>query len=454
MESAGSNPQALDAKWYERFAPLTSFLFLGPLMGKDEHRAEQKTKFLSGELENPTLDYSNVDLADIDRRERELLNLKKEIIADPETQEIVKQVYRWRINESIAELRMLRAAAKGETRRFQLYNNFVFGKPSPEIFAYSLNEMHANLDAYLTSENPEVQKVARELLKLLPQKMPQNTVQPISLPDAETVTQAQSVTREQLGSIINIPVQGGKFDIEGIRRVFTYALEKLGAEGWTTVPDTSGKSWMSTEQPTKEVRIPKTFQLTAQRLEQLLLHEVGTHVVRRLRGERSKLMLLGLGLDRHEKGEEGLGVMREQIVKGKVEEFAHLERHLAISLAVGLDEKPRNFREVFEIMYRHYLLPELAKGKKDRAEINESAKNKAWNLCLRIFRGTPCSERGICFTKDMVYREGNIGMWDVIREKPDEMMRFNVGKYDPANPRHLWVLDQLGITDEDLTNLE
>ena len=43
-------------------------------------------------------------------------------------------------------------------------------------------------------------------------------------------------------------------------------------------------------------------------------------------------------------------------------------------------------------------------------------------------------------------------MWQVIRENPDEMLRFSVGKYDPANPRHIWILDTLGITEEDLKN--
>lgn len=29
-----------------------------------------------------------------------------------------------------------------------------------------------------------------------------------------------------------------------------------------------------------------------------------------------------------------------------------------------------------------------------------------------------------------------------------------VGKYDPTNPCHIWILDQLGITDGDLERLK
>jgi hypothetical protein len=56
-------------------------------------------------------------------------------------------------------------------------------------------------------------------------------------------------------------------------------------------------------------------------------------------------------------------------------------------------------------------------------------------------------------TRDIVYREGNIGVWRVVKNNPEEERRFSVGKYDPANPRHIWILEQLGISDEDLDNL-
>jgi hypothetical protein len=47
-----------------------------------------------------------------------------------------------------------------------------------------------------------------------------------------------------------------------------------------------------------------------------------------------------------------------------------------------------------------------------------------------------------------------MGIWDIIRQNPDEMIRFNIGKYDPRKFRHFLVLHLLGITDEDLDLLE
>jgi hypothetical protein len=61
--------------------------------------------------------------------------------------------------------------------------------------------------------------------------------------------------------------------------------------------------------------------------------------------------------------------------------------------------------------------------------------------------------RGVCCTKDIVYREGNIGVWDVLGKNPQELVRLSVGKYDPANSRHVYMLEALGIADQDLADL-
>jgi hypothetical protein len=73
---------------------------------------------------------------------------------------------------------------------------------------------------------------------------------------------------------------------------------------------------------------------------------------------------------------------------------------------------------------------------------------------VRTFRGSDCKTAGACFTKDIIYREGNMGVWDLVKTNPEEMKQFNIGKYDPTNKRHMWVLAKLGITDSDLASLK
>jgi hypothetical protein len=126
---------------------------------------------------------------------------------------------------------------------------------------------------------------------------------------------------------------------------------------------------------------------------------------------------------------------------------------LSISLALGLDGRPRDFRGVYEIMEKLHYFENIVEGKAPDEALTK-AQTKAWAGTLRTFRGTDCSTPGVCFTKDIIYREGNISVWDIVKAKPEEMLRFSIGKYDPANSRHIAVLEQLGITDADLQQLQ
>ena len=275
---------------------------------------------------------------------------------------------------------------------------------------------------------------------------------PIVPPQPETVATAQAITLEQLGALIKITDIPAQASAEQIKVMFEQALITLQADGWKVILATDSKSAISVNQEKQEVIVPSSRILSSDKLKQLVAHEIGTHVARRVNGERSRLMLLGLGLDRY-LDDEGVATMREQAIAGKAEDFSGLEGHLAVSLATDTgDGTPRNFREVYTIMERYFIFRALQEGKSQTVATSE-AKTKAWNRCVRTFRGTPASIRGTCLTKDIFYREGNIGVWDVVKENPQEMLRFNVGKYNPANPRHLMVLEQIGITNADLATL-
>ena len=225
-------------------------------------------------------------------------------------------------------------------------------------------------------------------------------------------------------------------------------LIKHQIAGWQVIVEKEGTG-IHVSQERKAVIIPESRGLKHSALFALMEHELGTHIARREKGERSKLKLLGLGLDRYLKGEEGIATYRQQGVKG-TDDFAGLGYHFAISLALGVDGKKRNFRGVFGILKDYYFI----NSKKEKTTAITDAQNEAWNNCVRIFRGTTCKNPGACFTKDIVYREGNIGIWKVIKENPEEERRFSIGKYDPANLRHIWILEQLGITNKDLEDLE
>jgi hypothetical protein len=441
---------AYDEHLYGAFLENGSLQAYEYLSGDRDFRNEQKRQFLAGEISNPQLDYPDINPEMIDKTESALLSMKQDIISN-EQNEVVRQAYRWRLNEKIAEIRMLKSTAANDMRRFKRYSEFIYGKPSTDVFAYTVNSIISEANQFTDSDNSDTSRAAIDLLQSLP-VMDQPEIP--ELPNAETIGFAHKQTEKELGDLIDIPSEATKLDASQIQEAFETALSRTGDNGWRVeIDEKSSKTAVSVDQEQMQVNIPQSRTVTRAKLAGLIVHEIGTHVARRTNGERSSLKLLGLGLDRYETGEEGIATMREQALANKMDDFRGIDGLLAIGLSLGLDGQPRDFRQVYTVLEKYYLFKNL-KSKKDLLEAHEKAQTSAWNHSIRTFRGTDCKTPGVCFTKDIVYRNGNIGIWDVVRNNPEEMLRFNIGKYDPTNSRHLWILEQLGITDQDLTELE
>ncbi len=162
-EEMGIKPkEQLDTQWYERFEKFGAFQAYEYLDGDKKIREEQKNKFLSGEIENPALDYPKIDLEKLITIENELIQLKVDI-KDQEMNEVVKQAYIWRINEKIAETRMLTSAGKGDMKWFQRWSKFVYGSPSPEVFAYTIQSLRESISTSLSSNNEQIVRIVEEL---------------------------------------------------------------------------------------------------------------------------------------------------------------------------------------------------------------------------------------------------------------------------------------------------
>lgn len=444
-------PQAYDEHLYDYFVELASLSAYDYLNGDPVFRKKQKELFLSGDIQNPELDYPFIDLVQLSQVESDLLSMKQNIVSN-EQNEVVKQAYRWRLNEKIAKVRMLKTVANGDMNRFQRYCNFIYGEPSQDVFQYTINSIRAKALEFVDSENETISSVASDLLKLLPE-LPNPIIS--ELPDETTVDYAHIQTGIEFGNLINFDCNETKLDAYKIQKAFKTALQEIDdQDSWhILIDDKTSSTAVSVNQKEMQINIPESREVDSAQLTALIVHEIGTHLARRINGERSRLKLLGLGLDRYESGDEGVATMREQAIAKKAEDFSGLAGYLAIGLAQGLDGQPRNFRQVYEILENYYLFNNLI-SEEEVGEARIKAQNTAWNRSVRTFRGTNCKTPGVCFTKDIIYRQGNIGVWDVIRSNPDEIIHFNIGKYDPSNTRHLWILAQLGITEQDLTYLE
>lgn len=426
--------EKLDARWYGRFEAV-NFEDYEKLTGNKSVREKAKADFLSGEIENPTLDYPELESFDLDEREAELLSLKEDVL-ELEQNEAVKKIYRTKINELLATLRMLRATKNGDDRKFSRYADFIYGKPEAEDVGYVIEHVKELIAINEESEDQEKREAAQRLGAIF---------------SGIVLKSGEGVDKSILPDGQDIP---GKLEsVDEAVLVLEDALREIGADDWRVVVDTeTGISNFSVSQEHKIVRVPSEEKLLARniskkKLKGLLEHEIKTHVARRSNGERSKLQLLGLGLDRYLKAEEGIATYAEQQVTG-ASDFAGIPRFLSIALAKGVNGQPLDFRQTHKLMTDYRL---LSSPKKDVTL--EHATATAYNDCVRIFRGTTCDTPGAVYPKDMSYF-GNRAIWTLVSENSDVVETFKVGKYDPNNSEHVALLTQLGILDGDLERLE
>jgi len=330
---------------------------------------------------------------------------------------------------------MLRATKNGDDRKFSRYADFVYGKPDESDVSYVVKHVQDLVEVNLGSEIGAKKDAAARLKSMF---------ENLSTDIDEGVD--KSVLPE--GEVIEGKLSG----VEEAVTVFEEGLVELGAEDWTVVVDSKkGITSFSANQEHKQIPVPSEEALATRAISRkefmgIVKHEL-MHVERRVNGERSSLQLLGLGLDRYLRGEEGVTTYVEQLVTG-AKDFAGIPRYLSIALAKGLGGKKRDFRQTYEIMKDYRL---LTASEKDIAE--EKFLTTAYNDCIRIFRGTSCSTPGAVYPKDMAYF-GNRDIWTLVSKNSDVVHQFSIGKYDPNNSEHIALLTQLGILDEDLDYLE
>jgi len=145
----------------------------------------------------------------------------------------------------------------------------------------------------------------------------------------------------------------------------------------------------------------------ASRVEALIQHEVGTHVLTYHNGRSQRFRQLYSGLAGYEELQEGMAVMAEYLVGGL--SLPRLRLLAARVIAVRRLTDGASFVETFRELDRHY-------------EFNQAT---AFNITMRIYRGGG-------LTKDAVYLRGLIRFHDYLRTG-GELEPLFVGKISAEN---------------------
>ena len=127
--------------------------------------------------------------------------------------------------------------------------------------------------------------------------------------------------------------------------------------------------------------IPETAAVRADRVEPLLHHEIGTHVVTYQNGARQPLTLLTVGLPGYDETQEGLAVLAEYLTGGL--DPRRLRVLAARVVAIGKMLDGAGFLQIFESLRNEHQIPVRT----------------AWSIAIRVALGGGC-------VKDAIYLRG------------------------------------------------
>jgi uncharacterized protein (TIGR02421 family) len=137
--------------------------------------------------------------------------------------------------------------------------------------------------------------------------------------------------------------------------------------------------------------IPAAATFRADRVEPLLHHEIGTHVVTYLNGARQPLTLLTIGLPGYDETQEGLAVLAEYLTGGL--DPRRLRVLAARVVAVGQMLGGAGFLETFESLRSEHHVPPRT----------------AWSITIRVFVGGGS-------VKDAIYLRGITRILEALAE--------------------------------------
>ncbi len=343
-------------------------------------------------------------------------------------------------------------------------NAELFGSPDEQFFGARLGALRQKAMIIAEAEGAQAD-IARELLH-----MTGEVATPTEQSPQEIELSAEQMARFRGDLFAVLPAlseqmvedKGQTYSAAEAVPYFQSMLDALGMdeEGWIA-RNIPGKS-ASTSADKKQIGIGEARQsFTASGINATRIHEVVFHGYRMYSASRNADAGRQTAAPGSLAFEEGLAVMYEQILNGKLR-IAGEQYHLALGLWIGLDKKTaptdqpespddlphdrhvklsendqglRTFREVYEIMWRRSIVDSAAKGEPIDDEKIQKAKDAAYQICLRTDRG------GAPDMRDLSYSIGAIKAlkWlNSIVDLPDEERRKKLrwvlsARFDPTD---------------------
>lgn len=415
-------PSTIDSKWFKKLKAIRGLIDLPYLSGDPDHAIAEKERFLKGEIDSVFFYYPALNDLNVVQAKDDVLYLIGEIEKE-EKNELVRRAYVDKLKEKLLFVDLLSAMKERDDMAVADLSEKLYGSLSSEQLSSALFNLHENIaNALEHDDSPARRENANIFFSVLDSfSVPiQRGLDFLSFP---LLTKPEELTLSDKDIVFR----------------FNQALSERSLHDWKSV-SAAGKSGIVVDHRSKTIFVPETRKLSERRMKGLIAHEIDTHIMRRENAKKSPLRLLISGLAGYIQIEEGLATYNQRVVEKRGSNGG--SRDVAFALARGRFTQASSFREVFEIM-RHYFL--ALSPFSDSATAEEYANEKAFSHTIRTFRGTSGETLGAAYARDLLYHGGLLKIQHVLKEHPEEEKRFMVGKYNPADETHRWILDELGL---------
>lgn len=402
-------------------------------MFNPSNRKEEEEGFLSGKVRNPQFVYDKLNSADFDKAIEKIRELGDKILNHPSLPPSHRGIYEEFIADYSKKTTLLNYAqqynnAKSEEEKKAAAEKYrhldieSYGEPDEDTYRSLLGgKLNAIYSKKLTGKADELRK---ELFGMVNFK-PGMDIPERFRPSDETVEWMHSAAESLYGGMLShIPNEQEEFDPYELQKIFTDIIEEEfnndskgyagAAEGWTvSVEKATSVNVKSSE---KRIVIPDNGMMRSRKkVENLVVHEIGVHMLRSITGGETDMLPLRSGLSDYYDAEEGLGVVMEQALSGKFAERG-VDHYITAGLAY-YDEK--DFRGAFEVKWRLSLLDSVRDGDEINDGQMEKAKKTAFSQTLRSFRGT----NDLPLFKDLSYYNGSVEVWKYLESiKGDDLL--------------------------------
>ena len=328
-------------------------------------------------------------------------------------------------------------AERAEARDwFKLASENLYGAPNKETFDGLARKNVLARTEPQPGDDERTAALRRELAERI------GTIDPTEYspfaPNAETLQRMHDLIHERYDELVDHIEDDREYDVGAMIEVFRVMLDKLGATemGWRAeITANSANLGVAAHQRLVEVGERKKA-LKGSVLKARGVHEAGVHVERSLRAERAGWAAAAYGMNGYVGFEEPLSEAFESAWNGKFASTGEMYQVIA-GLTYGFDNHaPRNFPEVYDIMWRTNALKPANLPVTD--ESIAKAQKLAHNQCVRMFRGTDMLTPGINYLKDLSYFGGQQAAWNVLSkvETQDDLDLVLSGKVDLTRPDH------------------